>query len=122
MQKIFVWLFGAVVMMLVAFGVAGTRSVDAGKEMPNGASCTFSSDCKSNNCSFKVCKAKGGGGKALGNGQSCTFSSDCESKNCSFKVCKAKGGGGKQLGNGQACKFSSDCESKNCSFKVCKKR
>lgn len=90
MQKAFGWLLGAMVMMVVAFGVAGPQSADAGKEMPNGAACKFSSDCKSNNCSFKVCKAKGGGSKQLGNGQSCKFSSDCESGNCSFKVCKKR--------------------------------
>ena len=91
MQKIVVWMLGAVVLMFVAFGVAGTQSADAGKDMPNGGKCTFSSDCRSNNCSFKVCKAKSGsGGKQLGNGQKCTFSSDCESKNCSFKVCKKR--------------------------------
>jgi len=117
------WMIGSCLALVLAIVLAGfTSSVDAGgKKLANGVACTFSSDCASGNCSFKVCKAKGGGSKALGNGAACTFSSDCESGNCSFHVCKSKGGG-KKLGNGMSCTFSSDCESGNCSFKVCKKR
>jgi hypothetical protein len=122
MQKIFAVVFGSTLAALLVLGIVGARQeADAGKSLGNGMKCTFDSDCASNNCSFKVCKAKGGN-KDLANGTSCTFDSDCQSKNCSFKVCKAKGGSGKQLGNGATCTFDSDCESKNCSFKVCKKR
>ncbi len=96
-------------------------SRERGKDLGNGMRCTFGSDCKSGNCVFKVCKAKGGGKKDLTNGASCTFDSECASGSCVFKACKAKGGGGKQLGNGMKCTFDSECASKKCTFKVCKR-
>ncbi|MBX3155144.1 MAG: hypothetical protein KF773_04020 [Deltaproteobacteria bacterium] len=119
------YLLGPVALVFaLVLGLATSKEALAGKDLGNGMKCTFDSDCASRHCSFKVCKAKGGGTKKnLANGVACTFDSDCESRHCSFKVCKAKSGSsGKQLGNGAACTFNSDCESKNCSFKVCKKR
>ena len=58
MQKLFAYLFGAVIVMLLVMGIAGSQSADAGKQLGNGMACKFSSDCESGNCSFKVCKAK----------------------------------------------------------------
>src|SRR5690349_12692447 len=99
------WLIGNCVALIAAFvlaiGAGGTAEA-GGKNLANGVACTFSSDCASGNCTFKVCKAKSGGAKNLGNGAACTFSSECASGNCTFKVCKSKGGG-KKLGNGMVC-------------------
>jgi hypothetical protein len=117
------WLIGNCLVLGVAIvlAIATSGTAEAGKGLANGVACTLSSDCASGNCTFKVCKAKGGGAKNLGNGASCNLSSECASGNCTFHVCKSKGGG-KKLGNGMACRLGSDCESGNCTFKVCKKK
>jgi len=42
---------------LLVTGLVGTPTpAHAGKDLANGAGCTFSSDCASGNCSFKTCK------------------------------------------------------------------
>ena len=51
-----------------------------------GRSCTFNSDCCSNDCTFGKCKGQGGC-KASLNG-ACTFSSDCCEGDCNFGKCK----------------------------------
>jgi hypothetical protein len=41
-----------------SFKVCKAKGGSGGKQLGNGASCTFSSDCMSKNCSFKKCKAR----------------------------------------------------------------
>jgi hypothetical protein len=92
----------------------------SGNGFANGVACTFSSDCASHDCTFRVCQGHSGD-KQLGNGVACTFSSDCASHDCTFHVCQGRSGD-KQLGNGVACMFSSDCASHDCTFHVCQGR
>lgn len=71
----------------------------------NGDLCTYSTQCKSNNCTNGCCA-----GNAVGS--TCTYSTQCDSNNCTNGKCQGRT-------SGSPCTYSTQCNSNNCTSGRC---